>query len=102
MSKSDAAWWLVIGMLLSLSGGVTASCGGAAPVAKSALESVAPVAVDLLTKLIQDKFGSDAEVDVPSSRCVETEPDHEAFGEDYEDDEPWTYIKCRGKPVDGS
>ncbi len=68
------------------------------PPVKSALEVLAPNAVDAITRLVKDRWGSDAEADTDSMACVPA-PSSSAdwFGDDDEND--FEYALCRGKAV---
>lgn len=70
---------------------------GAAPLAFATLQTLAPTAVDAVTQLVRERWGSDAEVDVPSAGCFEA-PDRVA---DFvgDDDREFVYACCRGKAV---
>jgi len=69
-------------------------CGAAAP-ALTALEVIAPTAVDAITRLVKDRWGSGAEVDIDTAGCVPSpSTDSEWWGDDYEE---FVYARCRGK-----
>ncbi len=74
------------------------ACSCDTPAAQTALDVVAPLAVDALTSLVKQRWGSDAEVDVPTANCVKA-PESAAdwFGDD---DRDFEYITCRGKAVE--
>lgn len=74
-----------------------AGCG-TAPAALTALQLIAPSAVDALTQLVKERWGSEAEVDTESMGCFRA-PDAcaDIVGDDYHEFE---YACCRAKPVE--
>ena len=68
------------------------------PAAKSALDVMAPTAIDIITQLVKDRWGADAEVDVPSTACIPGPPSSaDWFGDD--DDDEFEYGLCKGKAI---
>jgi hypothetical protein len=66
--------------------------------AKSALEVIAPTAVDAITRLVKDRWGSEAEVDIDTAACVPSpRSDSEWWGDD---DDDFVYARCRGKAIE--
>lgn len=71
---------------------------GAGPAALTALEVIAPSAIDAITDLVKERWGSDAEVDTDSLGCYRApEACAEIVGDDYRDH---VYACCRGKAVE--
>ena len=86
---------VVLGVVLVLGGGCALFNS---PAAKSALEVIAPNAVDAITKLVKDRWGTDADVDEATTACVPAPPSSsDWFGDD--DDEEFEYALCRGKAI---
>lgn len=62
----------------------------------TALEVLAPVAKDAITMLVQERWGSRAEVDVETASCFRT--DEQCGAQLVGDDEiDFVYTTCRGK-----
>lgn len=73
-------------------------CASMAPVALTALEVLSPHAVDALTQLVKERWGSDAVVDVESMGCFRApEACADIVGDDYRE---FTYACCRAKAVE--
>ena len=72
--------------------------GACTPAAQSALNVIAPLAVDAITMLVRDRWGADAEVDRATAACIPAPPSAaDWFGDD--DDHDFEYATCRGKAV---
>lgn len=65
--------------------------------AKSALEVLADDGVDAITRLVKDRWGSDAEADTRTMACVPAPPSSADWWGD--DDNEFEYALCRGKAI---
>lgn len=83
----------LLGVLLLLV--LAVACAALGPPLRSALEVVAPAAVDALAKAVSERWGEDAEVDVPTVGCFPApQGTADAFGDD---DGSFVYVTCRAK-----
>ncbi len=81
---------LIVGALLLVGCGFLGS-----PPVRSALEAVAPQAVDALAKAVTGRWGEDAQVDEDSAGCFPAPANTaDAFGDD---DREYEYVTCRVK-----
>lgn len=70
------------------------------PAAQTALEVLAPVAVDALTQLVAERWGSNAEVDTETAGCFRAPASVAVLVGD--DDLEFVYAVCRAKALEGT
>ncbi len=77
---------------------LAAGCGLlASEGAQHVLREIAPSAVDAITQLVHDRWGSDAKVDTTTTTCVVAPPSSpDWFGDD---EGEYVYALCRGKAL---
>ncbi len=85
-------------LIVAFVAGCIAGGCGAGPAALTALEVIAPSAVDAITMLVKERWGSDSEVDTDSLGCYRApEACAELVGDDYREN---VYACCRGKAIE--
>lgn len=67
------------------------------PMAKTALEILAPAAIDALTQLVLERWGSNAEVDKETAGCFRAPASVAVLVGD--DDLEYVYTVCRAKAL---
>ena len=72
--------------------------GCVAPAAKTAIDIIAPAAVDVLTRVIRDRFGS--EVDKSTSVCWELPEGFQSGEEELDDEERGAFLICWSRAAD--
>ena len=85
-------------ILCGFSIGVVVGCGAAAPVAKTVLDIVRGPAVDVLTKVIADRYGSD--VDQVSAYCEELPTGFRSGIDELDDNERGAFVMCWGEAAE--